>query len=521
MLLVGDAIDLVAGADSASLRDLEVLVIDCQASGATPEDGDLLELGWGFAGPAGLRDVEAHWIRRETDRPISQPVRRLLGWSEECLQHAIDARVAWARLAQRARPGMPTVIHWARFEGPFLEAMHGGEPPLDVRCLHAVAERLLPDLPKKNLRALAGYLGHSAALVRRARGHVEATAFVWRALLPRLEREGVARWADLEDFLARPRPVARGTKPVFPCSAEKRRALPDGPGIYRFVRSNGDVLYVGKAASLRKRVASHFASRSKKSDALEMLSQASDVTFSTTATALESALLEVEEIQRLDPPYNTQLRVAERRAWFASRDFDDVRDAPDADHRVGPLPSRGAVAGLAAMKRLLAGEPPAAALRAAAVRVPEAFAPDPDVFGAAWDAFAPAIPLLVAGRALHPLREEETSEQATDGWTPERVGRHLARTLAGESLLVRRARLLCLLVDGYLTFRENGQERSIGQGRERPRSRHERQLEFDAKRYDWVRVLATELRRVHFEGGHVEIWIGKHRLPVASLFSAL
>jgi hypothetical protein len=287
------------------------------------------------------------------------------------------------------------------------------------------------------------------------------------------------------------------------------------------VRSNGDVLYVGKAASLRKRVASHFASRSKKGDALEMLSQASDVTFTTTPTALEAALLEVEEIQRLDPPYNSQLKVAERRAWFASHDFDDVRDAPDADHRVGPLPSRGAVEGLAAMTRLLAGEPPAAALRAAAVRVPEAFAPAPEVFQAAWDAFAPTIPLLVAGRALHPLREEETSEQTADAWTPERIGRYLARTLAGESLLVRRARLLCLLADGHVTFCENGQERSIGQGRERLRPRHQRQLGFDARRYDWARVLATELRRVHFEGGHVEIRIGKHRLPVVSLFSAL
>src|SRR5258708_7668564 len=300
MLLVGEAID-VAAAASASLRDVEVLVIDCQAAGATPEHGDLLELGWGFVGPAGLRGVEAHWLRPKTSRPISQPVRRLLGWSEECLGQAIDAEVAWARLMEQARPGMPTVIHWARFEGPLLKAMHGSEPPLDVRCLHAMAERLLPGLPKKNLRALAGHLGHSAALVRRARGHVEATAFVWRALVPQLEGEGVARWTDLEGFLARP--VARGTRPVFPCSAEKRRVLPDGPGVYRFVRSNGDVLYVGKAASLRKRVASHFASRSKRSDALEMLSHASDVTFTATATAVEAALLEVEEIQRLDPPY--------------------------------------------------------------------------------------------------------------------------------------------------------------------------------------------------------------------------
>src|SRR5262249_41535751 len=129
-------------------------------------------------------------------------------------------------------------------------------------------------------------------------------------------------------------------------------------------------------------------------------------------------------------------------------------------------------------------------------------------------------PLLEAGRALHPLDEEETSDE-DDGWTVERVRRHLVRTLAGEALLVRRARLLCLLVDARVTFVENGTCRRLGEEHTMPRSRHERQLGFDAKKYDRLRVLATELRRVHLEGGFVAIEVGAHRLPIASLFSAL
>src|SRR5258708_23746819 len=93
---------------------------------------------------------------------------------------------------------------------------------------------------------------------------------------------------------------------------------------------------------MRKRVASHFGSRAKKTDALEMLTQVADVAVTTTATALEAALLEVEEIQRLDPPYNVQLRLAERRAWFPPPDYADLVDAPPPRHRIGPPPSPGA-----------------------------------------------------------------------------------------------------------------------------------------------------------------------------------
>ena len=42
--------------------------------------------------------------------------------------------------------------------------------------------------------------------------------------------------------------------------AEQRRSLPDGPGVYVFRDAKGRVIYVGKAKSIKKRVASHFAS---------------------------------------------------------------------------------------------------------------------------------------------------------------------------------------------------------------------------------------------------------------------
>jgi DNA polymerase-3 subunit epsilon len=263
---------------SESLRELEVLALDCQAGGSTPAYGDLLELGWASCTGAGLAGpVWSRWIAPRTDRPVSWAVRELTGWSEACLAQAIGEREAWAELrgetarftARGAAPaGVPTVIHFARFELTFLrdvcERLDGGAPlPLDVVCLHTIAARLFPDLPRRNIRALAGYLGHSPANGRRAAGHVEATAFIWSAVLPLLEGAGVESWSALKEWLDAPAPATRprNARRVYPLAAERRAALPDRPGVYRFLRRNGDVLYVGKATSLKKRVAGHFKGR--------------------------------------------------------------------------------------------------------------------------------------------------------------------------------------------------------------------------------------------------------------------
>jgi DNA polymerase-3 subunit epsilon len=528
------------------LRDLDVLVVDCQAGGATPAYGDLLEIGWARCSPHGTADrVRAHWIVPETTRRIPRAVRQLTGWSERCLDDALAPADAWALLLRDAGPApAPTVIHWARFELPFLRKLHGDAPfPLDARCLHGIAERLFPDLPRRSIRALAGHLGHSAELTRRSAGHVAASAFIWRALVPVLEQANVRTWEELTAWLDTAPPArarARAGRRVFPLAPERRRALPNAPGVYRFLRCNGDVLYVGKAASLKKRVASHFAAASTRTHerALEMLTQVNDVDVTATATVLEAALLETDEIKRLDPPYNVQLRSAERRAWFATHDFDDVRDTPDAAHRIGPLPSRHALAGLAALGRLRAGADPNERLVADAVSVPAAFAPEPALFREVWQAFAAdhlaletRAPILAAARALWPSRVEETPDDAPPiGWDRDRVRRHLERSLVFGGLLVRRARWLCVLCDAAVSFRERDaarERRLVIMSADirvdddalppRPRALAERQASFDAVRYDRLRVLATELRRVHLEGGDVRVCAGAHCIEGARL----
>jgi excinuclease ABC subunit C len=83
--------------------------------------------------------------------------------------------------------------------------------------------------------------------------------------------------------------------------------LPNEPGVYRFLDEAGDVLYVGKAKALRKRVLSYL---SKAHDAriTEMVARARDVECVVTRSEREALLLEDNFIKEFRPPFNLRLR---------------------------------------------------------------------------------------------------------------------------------------------------------------------------------------------------------------------
>jgi len=527
---------------------MDVLVVDCQATGASPAFGHVLEMGWGVVrGDSGPRGFEAHWIALPEGHTVPGQVRKLTGWQPEAAADALAGHEAWRRLraaVAQAEP-IPTAIHYARFELSFLREWSARfEPdvafPLDAVCLHAIANRLYSKLPRLSLRALAGYLGHSVALQRRALGHVAATAFVWQRLCGDLAALGIATWEDLQRWLCQPGPSrARPKKPTYPIDDRRFRSLPDQPGVYRFLRRNGDLLYVGKASSLKKRVTSHFIGRSGKLLAPEMLTQVSDIAVTETASALEAALLENETIKALDPPYNVQLTTGDPRVWYSSAAFDAAAATPSDEHAIGPLPSEYALRPLGALSALLAGAPPELPVRAHAVGVSALWTPDEAVFTAGWSelmarhaaaaglpddpACLPARPralqlarhllALVAARKDPPRDDEEEDR----GWDPPRVARHLERAAAQAYRAYRRTRWLKLLDDAEVVYREPGATRTrrlriragqvsaADQDDPLPVLAAPADASFDRACYDRLRILTTELKRIARDGGSVVV----------------
>ncbi|RDJ13684.1 excinuclease ABC subunit UvrC [Rhizobium grahamii] len=90
--------------------------------------------------------------------------------------------------------------------------------------------------------------------------------------------------------------------------AEFVKRLPNSPGVYRMFNEAGDVLYVGKARSLKKRVSNYALGRVHSNRIAQMVRLTANMEFVTTRTETEALLLEANLIKRLRPRFNVLLR---------------------------------------------------------------------------------------------------------------------------------------------------------------------------------------------------------------------
>jgi excinuclease ABC subunit C len=85
--------------------------------------------------------------------------------------------------------------------------------------------------------------------------------------------------------------------------------LPNKPGVYRFYDIGDNLLYVGKAKNLKKRIASYFQTNKSHNQRISlMISQIDRVDFTVVSSEKESLILEANLIQNLQPKYNIQLK---------------------------------------------------------------------------------------------------------------------------------------------------------------------------------------------------------------------
>ena len=131
---------------------------------------------------------------------------------------------------------------------------------------------------------------------------------------------------------------------------ETLNTLPTRPGVYRMQDSRGDVLYVGKARSLKNRVGSYVQMNRLPHRLLRMVAQTRSMTIVTTGSEAEALLLEAQLIKKFRPAYNVLLRDDKSFPFILLREDHDFpriqkhRGAQKAKGKYfGPFASAGSV----------------------------------------------------------------------------------------------------------------------------------------------------------------------------------
>jgi DNA polymerase-3 subunit epsilon len=326
------------------LDSLKVLSLDFQTTGMRPPQANLLEAAWSEveAGSELSEMVIQRHLVHHPDLQIPPRVQQITGLKSSDLVNGLpEAELAAALFSAMGRVDA-LVIHYAQFEIPFIKQLftqHLNKSDLDkpILCTHKITKRLFPNLPCQNIRATAGFFGPAMAAHNQAQMHVRATAQIWRGLSQRLAQDGIQDLASLQTWLSSTKPSKR-TRIEYRLEKLRRLELPDCPGVYRMLSQNGQILYVGKATSLKSRVNSYFRGQKNRDPRkLEMLAQVWDLDVTQCRSPLESALLESDEIKRHNPPYNIVLKTGHRALVFYDRTFSRASLEQTKEFCIGPF----------------------------------------------------------------------------------------------------------------------------------------------------------------------------------------
>lgn len=244
------------------------------------------------------------------------------------------------------------VAHNAGFDVGFLRAATERcelrWPRPKVLCTVRLARRVLSreEAPSVRLAELARIFAVATQPTHRALDDARATVDVLHALIERVGNQGIHTYADLRSYLPDVTPAQR-----------RKRVLADGlprrPGVYLFRGPAGEVLYVGTAVDLRRRVSQYFNGSDPRGRMKEMVALAGGVDHVECAHALEAGVRELRLLAAHAPPYNRRSKFPHRWWWVVLTDeafprFSVIRN-PRHERAIGPFRSRTDAADTAAL----------------------------------------------------------------------------------------------------------------------------------------------------------------------------
>ncbi len=282
-------------------------IIDIETTGSQPSQDRITEIAIFIHDGNQIVDKYATLINPQ--RSIPYYISQLTGITDEMVQDAPKFYEVAKEIVQFTE-GKVFVAHNVRFDYSFVKkefADLGFTFQRKTLCTVRLSRSLIPGLPSYSLGKLCKSIDIDLQMRHRAIGDAEATAKLFDKLL-KINRPVI----DGSNHLAEPSEQLKQeikTSLLPPAiSKEQVDALPLAPGVYYFYNEQGEVIYVGKSISIRKRIIQHFNIDYKSRKSIEFKNQIADITYELMGNELVALLFESAEIKRMKPHYNRQQR---------------------------------------------------------------------------------------------------------------------------------------------------------------------------------------------------------------------
>jgi DNA polymerase III subunit epsilon len=297
--------------NSIPLEQAEFCIIDVETTGLSPRTCNIIEIG--VVKICGLKITERYSSLINPGRNIPYYITSLTGISDEDVYNS----PFFDDIAYDIRnfiSGSVLTGHNLAFDYSFLrkEFIASGFD-LNVKerlCTMRLARRLFPMEKSKSLGSMCALLNVKNSKKHRALGDAEATAHILLKMIPVLKAEyGFNTIEEVLGFQSVPKKDVRKAvkKAVNKKVAEEASYLPDCPGVYYFLNSKNEIIYIGKAKSLKDRIRNYFAPGAPRK-AKKIISQARNLKIQITNSELTALLYEAEMIKLINPKHNTQLK---------------------------------------------------------------------------------------------------------------------------------------------------------------------------------------------------------------------
>lgn len=270
-------------------------IVDIETTGGYADNHRITEIA--IYQHDGIQITDAFHTLVNPERNIPFYITGLTGITTEMVLAAPDFKTIAPEIFSRLE-GKVFVAHNAHFDYSFLKKEFeqvGINWQSKKLCTVRLSRKIIPGLRSYSLGSLAESLGITIPNRHRAGGDAEATTKIFDMLLRR----------DRDGYILKTLKRNSG-ETILPPNLPKEEfdKLPAKPGVYYFHDARGNVIYVGKAINIKKRIAGHFTGDAREWSRSHIRNEIHHVTYELTGNELIALILESQEIRRLWPKYN-------------------------------------------------------------------------------------------------------------------------------------------------------------------------------------------------------------------------